>query len=39
MPERMTDQQFQFLLEQFKLRSERLRDLHSQRFKIQCAAL
>jgi hypothetical protein len=34
MPERMTDQRFQFLLEQFKLHSEQLRDLHSQRFKI-----
>ena len=34
MPERMTDQRFQFLLQQFKLHSERLRDLQNQRFKI-----
>jgi hypothetical protein len=30
----MTDQRFQFLLQQFKLHSERLRDLQNQRFKI-----
>jgi hypothetical protein len=34
MPEKMTDQRFQFLLQQFKLHSERLRDLQNQRFKI-----